>query len=70
MENEMENTMETFLLKNSFKKYYCGAARKVYEIQMDSCLYYMDNYIQEELELFQGSAWSIFKVEQDHLVLM
>lgn len=37
-------------------KYYCGAAMKMYEIQMDSCLFYIDIDIQEELGLFQGLA--------------
>lgn len=43
-------------VKKQFKKYCCGAAMKMYKKQTFSCLYYMDNYIQEELELFQGSA--------------
>jgi len=42
---------------------------EMYEIQMDSCLYYTDSYIQEECQLSEGSAWSFFVVEQGHLVL-
>lgn len=46
---------------NNFKKYYCVAAMKPYETQTDSFLYCVDNYIQEELEVFQGSTCSFFQ---------
>lgn len=55
--------MEMLLLKNSFKKYYCGAAMKMYEIQMDNVCTMWTSIFKKNFSFFrvQPEASSMWK---------